>query len=469
VYNAPTPAEARHPGRQGIVIGVHGWTSDPTIWWRDGSKSWNMPGLGTTIRNALSDPSAWDVWGLDWTQGAATSGYIDSLSAYPLTYNEINAQLQGQYLAKTIADGGYSKVVLLGHSLGGRVIESASTVLSQIAPGTKIETVFLDPYVPYNWNLVYGSTSTYSEQYYTGLDTISGSLTATPLPNALNVDVSAVIPSRPSDWNYYGTDVLNNESWNHNGPIFVYKNTVQSPTEDAWGGYGFNLSLTSGVGTWPPTNAQYAMGQNVVLNASSGTTSEALLKTFEVPASAVSRPITGSAITGSANAVVDDVAGLLTLSAYSASGQQMGYASLTLTTTQPINFLQFNYHWINMNAGQGRVTFYLVGPNGVGTHLLWASDSVNGFDQDLSTGKIIWTGTGDTNNPVSTALAPGTYQLQYRLDYLQGEQTSISVDNIKAGLLAMPEPSMVCILLTTGLVAMARRRRAACPIYCVSK
>jgi hypothetical protein len=475
VYVAPLASETLHNNRDNIVIGVHGWTSYPQLWWRDGTNSWNNPnaeppnpGMGTTIQEALgANANKWDSWGLDWTQGAAGGGTA------PSTANEINAQLQGQYIAyQVLTNGNYKFIHLMGHSLGARVIETAANIIKQVNPNIVIQTTFFDAYQPYNWGLVFGSSANYSDQYYTTLDNFSGYLTSGQFPNALNVNMDSQVPPRPADYNF-STNALNNEYWIHNSPHFWYKATARDSANAMYGGYGFALSKESG-NTWPPNNPKFAMGQNVTLNADGSTTSTQLRPVVDVAASKANLGLLNSAITGSANTIIDETANTASISAYASTATTpVGYVNFAITLTQPANYFQFNYKWLDLLDGTGRLTFNVYSLTGGGfdlkqpfNSLLWATDSTTGFtDTTLSTGKIIWTGTDFFNNPTTLPLPAGSYELRFRLDDLAGTQTSIQIGNIQTGLLAVPEPSSALLVLTIGLVMLtARPRRAKTPM-----
>jgi hypothetical protein len=459
IYNAPLPSETLHNDRDNIVIGVHGWTSYPGLWWRDGSNSWNEPGMASALTTALgANASNWDVWGLDWTEGAAGTG------GYPSTTNEINAQLQGQYIAKEVISGNYKFVHLMGHSLGARVIETAANIIKQVRPSITVQTTFFDAYQPYQWGLVFGSSADYADQYYTTLDVFSGNLTAGKFPNALNVNMDAFVQPRPADYNFSTDNTLNDEYWQHNSPHFWYKATVQAPNNASYGGFGFALSKESG-NAWPPKNPKYAVGQDLTLNADGSISAQATLpKVSTVAANAVSVKIQTSGITGSANTITDPVANTVIINAYdSTTATPVGYVNFTLHLAKPVNYFQFNYKWLDLIDGDGRLTFNVYHA-GTGffdpeyTQLLWATDSVNGFDATtLSTGKIIWTGSN------GASLAAGDYELRFRLDDLDGTQTSIQIGDIQAGLLVVPEPSSL-FLIAVGAIVLWQRDRRTMPL-----
>ncbi|MBL8746525.1 MAG: hypothetical protein JNK58_09240 [Phycisphaerae bacterium] len=457
-FHAPIESEALHADRSKIAIGVHGWTSFPEWWWRSGPNSWTQPGVRESIQTALGDQAdEWDLWGLDWREGA-NHGTVS-----PSTEAEINAQLQGQYIARVVADGNYSHVHLLGHSLGGRVVETAAGLIRQIKPDATIHVTFLDAYTPYTWARTYGSTATWAEHYYTSLDNISGSLTATAMPHALNVDMGAHVQEIPDD--YVPGDNFRLEYWRHNSPHQFYKRTAADPTGESWGGYGFGLSKESGRDPWPATDDKFARRQNVTLAADGSFTRAAINGVIEQPANAITRGMVESAVKGSTNASLNEAQNTVTLSAFSAAGNQMGYVNLSLTTTQPVNFFEFNYEWLGLGGGNGRVTFTLhrdgviFPPQTAFNHLLWASDSSVGFGQSLSTGRIMWTGLNNALQPTDEPLAAGTYEMRFRLDYFEGENISIRIGGIRGGLLSVPGPGGFLLLVTAGLAA--HRRRAA--------
>jgi hypothetical protein len=460
VYNTPIAQESLHPDRTKIAIGVHGWTSDPGVWWRDGNNSWNMPGLRSAMVTALGDSAAqWDLWGLDWREGA------HSAPVSPSTATEVNAQLQGQYIANVVAEGNYTHVHLMGHSLGGRVIETATTLIRQVKPEATVHATFFDAYTPHKWSRVYGSRATFAEHYYTDLDDLSGSLTAGVFPHALNINMNAHVQPRPDDWDFDPNDnnnpnmpnFIDNEFWRHNSPHFFYKRTAQDPAAAQWGGYGYAVSRESGADPWPPAGPAFARRQNVVLGADGAATRTEIQGVIEHPQNAVTRPITPGSVTGSNNATISEAMNRVTLDAFSAAEQQMAYANLSLTITQPINFFEFDYEWLALSAGEGRVTFSVLVP-GAGffpamERLLWASDSEVGFERRLSTGLLMVT----SNNP----LPAGTYDLRFRLDFLMGESTSVRISNIRAGLLDVPAPTAAVLPAIALAMLLARRRSSA--------
>jgi pimeloyl-ACP methyl ester carboxylesterase len=456
VYNAPIASEALHTDRSNLIVGVHGWTSAPIYWWLTSTDAWNNPGMKDTLATALGANSGqYDLWGLDWSQGAAAPGFAD---VAPSTANEINAQLQGEYLARVIADLSYQKVQFMGHSLGGRVVETASAILKQVRPGITLQNTFLDAYTPYNWFRIYGSNATYADSYYTNLDTNSGTLTANQYPSALNVNMNAFVTARPAEYTF------GDESWRHNAPHRFYKDTAADPNNAAYAGYGFANSIAGGK-PFPPNAASKAAGQNIVL-AADGSTTAAPVTSVELR-NPVSFPAAASALTGSENLALNEPSDTFTLSAFSAAGNQLGYGNFKIHLDQPVNFFEFNYNWGAIAAGTGRLTFYLRTPSSIpftsdSNSLLWAMDSVNAFENTtLSTDRIIWTGTF-SGLTTTAPLGAGDYTLAFRLDYLSGENVSIQISNIHAALL-VPEPAILTLLFAASL-ALTFHRRSAKPV-----
>lgn len=475
--NGPTDDESLTPGQKNIVIGVHGWTSYPELWWLNGNNSWNdpeqgNPGMRSAILDALgSDASSWDTWGVNWSEGAA--GGVGA----PSTSNEINAQLQGQYIANIVASGDYTTVDLIGHSLGARVIETAAEILRQVKPSIYIQTTFLDAYQPYNWGLIFGSASNFSEQYYTTTDVLSGNLTAGQFPNCLNVNMDAFVQPRPADYVFPPAPAqLDDEYWQHNSPAFFYRYTALNPTAAQYGGYGYALSPMSG-NMNPGANANYATGQNLTLNADGSISNQTkLAPVVDVAANKASLNLGTTTSSGNANTIFDTTAGTASLTAYGPSDPSppataFSYVDYPITFTQPVNYFQFNYTWLDMIDGDGQFTFYINVPSQIlfapnYDALLWATDSSTGFaGTTLSTGKIIWTGVNGSNQTTTAPLPAGTYELRFRLDTLDGTQSAFQISDFQAGLLAqaVPEPGCLLMVASAGAFALLRRdRRRSC-------
>jgi pimeloyl-ACP methyl ester carboxylesterase len=436
-YVSPTGSQAE--GRTNVVVIVHGYTANPGIW---------ADAFATSYADRLGAAADdWDVWALDWQYGAR-----DFSTIYPQTESEINAQLQGQFVANVLSSlDTYDNIHLIGHSLGGRVIESAANLLQQRTDAA-IHTTFFDGYTPYNWHLNYGETSDWSEHYYSKGD---AALTDVQFPNAMNIDVSAYLEPIPED--YFPEYAFREASWVHNHPHRWYKETVDTIEEEPPfdHDYGWELSA-GGAGTngWPRDG--YDVGTNVVLSPS---VSGAVVSTSAV-ASVGSQSANWMKVNLSGAVAEDSTDGptptgevLLTNGVLSlgADFADPAWANVTFNTTEPINFIQFEYDFTEIgDAGMLEVLL-----NG---HFLFAAQDFLALDGFVSTGRISWTGTDFFGNPVTTALAAGNYVLSFRLDTGSDFGTAVDIRNITGGLIGIPEPWSVALLVVGGLGGLRRRR-----------
>jgi pimeloyl-ACP methyl ester carboxylesterase len=435
-WNAPLSGEVQN--RQNMAVVVHGWTSNPDIWVRDTNASWGPLGFQNTLRGALGAASnQWDVWGFDWREGASDRG-----TTYPATSNEINAQRQGQYLAKQIlAQSNAGHVHLFGHSLGGRVVETAATIIRQANPNITIHQTFLDAYTPYAWSRVYGEHATYAD-HIVNMD--GAGSTNDMMPHAHNVDVTAMQPAIAADW--FPEYSQRTTSWAHNWPHFAYKQQMQSPGDDlTFSNHGFQQSKEHLGNGW--LNSPRTTGDRATITGVGHWTQTPVPQVGVQPASAFG-------VTPNANGTVVEQGGEVTLTGTdivmrTEPDGQAAWAKIRLLTAAPINYIQFDYKFTQLYQN-GFVSVRL------DDHLLWAADEVNSLDRFLSSGKLMWTGTF-FGNPTDDALAAGEHFLSFRLDQTASLESLITIRAITGGLIAVPEPAAVLALL--GL-AVVRRRRA---------
>lgn len=422
-FNTPTVEHDRLEGRPNAFVAVHGWTSNPGVAYREGDAPWNSPGLRSSLERLLesrNEAEDWDIWGVDWREGAAVCEAAMG-SAMPCTQNEINAQVQGQWIAKVLAEQNqYEHVHLLGHSLGGRVIESASTMIRQVMPGATIHTTFLDAYSPYTWDHVYGSTADFADHYHNANDWLVR-MTNEAFPSALNVDISAIAPPYNSNWEH------GRQSWGHNAPVFFYRDTMLDPELGRYYGYGMALSREVLGEAWPAAGEPFARNQVVTLVQGADP------QRREEPAHVVRE---GSEFTARISADdLEDVRGTVDTgeSRTQLSGTEessIAIAIFQFETPAEANFLEFDFLWSN-TSGEGRLVFY------VDDEALWGTETRVGFDRWLSTGKVMWTGML-ARIPIETSLDPGTHEIAFRLERLDGSSVAIQVRNVRGGMLAPP-------------------------------
>lgn len=215
-------------GRDNAVVMVHGWNSDPGAW---------ANSMSSAIVNQLTlagRADQWDTWSYDWSADA------DNGTLGPNATDVRNAQAHGQHLAdwliRQTAGGGYQHVHLMGHSLGARVIDTASVKLRQA--GITLHTTFLDAYTPDNWSDFLGENADYSEHYYNEDNFIPD--TQDTFVNAHNADVT---DNGGPGRNTFGSG--------HSWPYNWYRNSVNNGGVAAQG-YGYALSKEYVGGAWSP-------------------------------------------------------------------------------------------------------------------------------------------------------------------------------------------------------------------------
>jgi hypothetical protein len=248
-YTFPTLA-AKTPASKNLTVLIHGANSTPAAW---------ADGMLTAINGKLANANDWNLVSYNWQAEADASATF----AVPAVSNMRNAQAHGQNLGKHILNqigqgGGYEHIHFISHSLGGRVVESATIALMQglannnndLGKMPVVHTTFLDAYTPLEWETVYGKYATWSEHYWSQdlLDTNDSHY------HAANFNITAVDadPNRGGIFNS-----INDHQWPHEW----YRRTVDNfnlATPNATQadqiaqdrGLGFPLSKEAGHAAW---------------------------------------------------------------------------------------------------------------------------------------------------------------------------------------------------------------------------
>lgn len=422
-FNAPTPEFDVVEGRPNVVVAVHGWTSNPGYAFREGTDRWNNPGMRSALDRVVAahaDPDSWDIWGLDWRDGAAIPEGSMS-KAMPCTANELNAQVQGQWIAKVLLDQGeYEHVHLIGHSLGGRVVETAATMLKQVMPGATIHATFLDAYSAYTWDRVYGSTADFADHYYNNNDWLVR-MTNESFPSALNVDISAIAPPYDPAWEH------GRQSWGHNAPVWFYRDTALDPELERYQGYGIALSREHLGESWPPTGEAFARGQLVTLASGAASTRVPVPAAEELAAAAFQPRLATETRTGFGGDVDVTPDGT---ELRATPDSPTSWAVFELETPAEANFLELDFQWTD-TTGEGRLILY------VDDEALWATEARTSLGQWASTGRVMWTGMV-VRVPTEASLDEGTHEVAFRLDRREGTRVAIQVRNVRGGMLVAP-------------------------------
>jgi len=415
VFNQPG---TQITAKDNVIVLIHGWTSNPTYW---------ANGLRTSLINRLgADANKWDIWCLDWETDAAGTGGIFDTS--PSQMNELRSQIQGQFVAKTLLAQNYKNIHIYGHSLGGRVTETAATILSQ-ATNAPIETTFLDAYTPYGWDLVYGSTSTWSEHV---VNTDDVPYTKDFFPNAYNIDVTAPKPPQPADW---PADV----NYGHNWPRVWMKNTVDNyvTPNTKYAGLGYPIEMEKDPANFAPA-AAHPRGVVDVFGADEDT--------IDKRNNAPGQFLRNTAVVGptvcdkSDNVVVDN--GIATLTS---AADQNEWVNFDYTTSQTTDYIEFEFEFTTDVSGLLSFRW--------DNDLTWAArDQFALTNQWEKTGKIMWRNSFGNR-------AAGAHTLSFRLDG-GSSGSSVELRTFSTGLLTVPEPGVGAVLMIGVMICTRRKRRA---------
>lgn len=422
VYHDPLAGELN--GRTKAVVISHGVNSSPDAWVRDlanfdGEQPW--VGLQNSWIAALgAAANQWDVWGLDWREGSTGS-------AIPATAQVGAAYLQGQFVAKRLLAANRTHVHLVAHSLGGRVIETAATMLRQAPNAPTVHTTFLDTYTPPFWQLVFGSTSTWSEHYYndgnhspTAKD--DPLFTQSNLPTAVNVNVTAVQGTKPQGYGDY---------WGHGWPIYFYRQTIRLNGADIFDGFGYPFSLENlGAANWPSPTPQPST--EIILNPVNTPTVNPIPAACARQANAVSVDLTAANALCAQNDGVEIAAGTLRF-----AGSEPMFANVVLHLTQPANFIRFEYKIASEIVPNSQLLVYYDSAaitilKATAVTLLYAAESRNRLDQFVSTGLLM----------LPFPLPKGDHVIQLRWEpNVVALGNLLEVRNIEAGMWAPPAPA----------------------------
>ncbi len=434
-------------GKPNVVVLAHGWTSAPRYWSTD---------MRTNILNRLGlNAAQWDVWALDWE----TDGF-DTNATGPLRRTEINASVQGRYISAMLRTNQGSDpehhlqhVHLIGHSLGGRVVETASNYIRQWSDAT-IQTTFADAYTPYDWDLIYGSHSTWSDNY---IDRDEVAFTQQRFPLSRNVDVTALRTPMPANYlaneNPPLTQGQRETSWRHNWPRVFYDNTVRDIYNNNANiePYGHELSKEFLGANWPANG--HARGRYVTITPNAAPVETAVGQ--NVIGRAFSVGLGEDAIKASSgeNVTIDD--GVITFNATRGdSGVTHAWATIPFTTGLATNFVEFDFKFLDRVAGT--LSMYIDNdPTNSRLMTLRGEHSLDGWEES----GMIMTGAWSLFGAHAPPLARGPHTIKFRLDIVGDDVMSIraQVRDISGGFV-IPAPGSLMMLGAAALLAGRRRR-----------
>ncbi len=367
----------------------------------------------------------------------------------------VSAKAHGQHLASEIIDGNYDYVHLVAHSLGGRVIQSASQVLAE-AGGTDVHLTFLDAYSPNPvWTRTFGQQALYAEHYFSFEGFVVHTNTA--FPHAFNADISAldIDPNRaiasssvckPGSDDFDFTACTNAQANNHEWPHEWYRQTITNP-QAADLGLGYPQSKEGGgafLNLDPPAPPQFD-GTKMTLFPSTPplvTNVDELEKTL----GAQLNPAASNPVPSAQDGTVDFDNESIDLTATPGTPASLT-VTLDVTKLEGLNSLEFNFDFLDEGAQDGVLTVFT---EGLETHQIWQRFAL---DQEQFSGEIFLDSAALANNNM--------LDLTFRLDVAGGAGSFVHIDDIYPGLV-IPEPSSVSSFgLGMALLFVCFRRRVA--------
>lgn len=489
-FDAVLPAKTA--AAKNLVVLIHGADSNPAAW---------ADGMRTAIQGKLTNQNDWDLFSYDWHTDAAAQGNlginipgtgINFNISFPNQQDWREAQVHGQELAKHILNqsgvgGGYEHVHFIGHSLGGRVIQSAVDALMQGVANNNnqlnkmpiVQSTFLDAFTPTRtWQAVYGRNSTWAEHYYSDETTtvsvpIIGNVNVTYVPStqsalhhAANFDVTAIDPD-PNRGTLNAAQAADDHQWAHQW----YRRTVdnhglQAPNQQQQGeiaqdrGFGFPLSKEAGHAAWGGNNTPSPLGKLNVLPADAQQqlpnptdVPQINLSTNTLVVNEINRSATGTiALPG-----VDD----LDLSAPAGSTAWINLEiSVPQDRHQKIDFFKFNFDFTSAQGADGLLSFYLdlAGQND--------NDATKQFFDVVERFAVEPLKEGNLQQSFEIVLPKlldaGKHVLSIRLDSAAGTASSVELRDLMLGssLAVIPEPaSWILALAGAAIITLLIRRR----------
>lgn len=442
-----TPLNERHQAivsGENAVIMVHGFGAKESQWDEMADK------ITTSLSGDPNNASTWTVATYDWSTHA-DEGIWGTEYPPPSQQTKAYAFVHGGHLAQQILAEGYQgHVHLIAHSLGGRVIDTASEVLRKEGWNGTIHLTFLDAYTPDEWEDGFGEHADWADHYFhwpeLDLSPIPGDIsesvdlevlmnTGATIASATNVDLSLLDPIT-----IHGSDllpkVIEKLVKSHGVPVQWYLESITgaaagTPHENV--PYGFGMSLEAGYTGW--TNGMPSVGGVPAV----------LLAGTEQP------PVPGARIQALTQNTQSHENQFQILNRSSTGTVYANVDVLELTTDSPVwvnvaldldevsNAVSFDFQFTT-NA-EGLLTVYLDG------------EPISLFFEEFLPGDT-WISTDWLTTELT--LAPGMHSLGFRLDSLDGAISTIQIRGITTSLMTtvVPEPAsgvgfvIVCLIFT---------------------
>jgi probable HAF family extracellular repeat protein len=462
---------AAQTGQDSLVFITHGWIDK-------GQESVQIPeatnfveSTSNLVAQYLTSHSLnnWYVYGYLWINQAD----IPLRSGGPETALN-NAEGQGTMLGDSIIQGGWKHVHFIAHSAGAGMIQNATKeIRAKVGYTITIHSTFLDAYdgiIGGNTG-VYGYQADWAESYSVQDPEKRWGWTGRILPNAYNVDVTALDPTAVSTvpWYVSATDpsspCLAIGDSRHGWPPIFYSNSIVGAINGSLStvfegsgyynlGYsmGFPLSEEAGPGNWSFATSTYKAGNDPALSLGpqGGNCMQnlegSLAQTYTGPTPGFLSPVT---IENSGLGTLNTSPGYLQASSGLPSvpqGMAQGFAdpqdstndlsvwiATIVTDTNALNFVSFDAEYTSATGSDGLFTVYL------DTNMIGLIDEIAvqpGFQHyDLSFQNT----------------APNTsHVIGFHLDPFTSVQSSIIVTNIVLGCSGVSQPPVLSITTNTS-------------------
>ncbi len=431
----PPSGPSKPEGLNDLVIVTHGWEPLGPI----ADISW-ISDMAKAIQ-ARAPNSA--VVALDWRGGA---WFTD-----PDLALIFGANLGRLYAKLRLSGQGWKHVHLIAHSAGSAFIEGIAQELKSLPDAPVIHETFLDPYtglLSLSGRSVYGSNSDWSDNYESlgflidGLPSILGFgfSTFSKLDFAYNVDVGWVDPKRLIIPIGDHQVAISSHFWS---PSFYMWSITNNDTSSCASRYGFALSKEGG--GWIGNSASFPVGQDpdpicgdksaIQSPPPNPSLNQVLIDYSAYALNSAIKYINNSFMlfTTSLKKINNNINSQNKLNG--SNENDAAWFAVSLTVTNPINFIQFSAIYPESSNAQGLLTTYL-NTNQIGLLDERAASS------DLQICRF----------PLKKALTYGQYTLSFRLDSYSNSVSKVVITNLMTGFVGITRPITLRAFMTTNSV-----------------
>jgi probable HAF family extracellular repeat protein len=425
----PAPQEGK-----GLVFITHGWIYQPqeSIYIPEATnlvESTSNAVVQYLANNGITD---WQVCGYMWINGADTKFPWTALA---------NAEGQGKMIGDQIVQGGWTHVHFIAHSAGAGMIQKATEEIratSQI-PVT-IHCTFLDAYdgVLGEKANEYGTGADWADSYFVRDIQQMAGLTGTILPNAYNVDVTALDPNGYRlPWYEFpllpfalACDELQSD---HGWPNIFYSNSITGNLSILNGSYydGFGFPLSEEAGNWEFAMNQYPVGNGLSYGSVKqlGPDDGCVLPYINPPLHISGAPPFGLVATiKSTTGTVQTSPG----SAQVGTGSPV-WLSTVITDTNALNYVSFDAQFTSAAGADGLLTVY------------WDADMIGEVDE-----AAVQPGIQHYNFAFPNTAPSTSHVLGFHVDPFTSTHSALVLTNIVTGAAGVSQPPTLAVSTNTS-------------------